>query len=476
MNAGLTSKPAAGSPAGAPAKAATAASTLPATASATGATPAATPTVRAFFRRWSFWVGAGVFVVLASLVLLLIRGAGGAGAGELSITSAAPGGAKAVAEVLRGQGVTVTAVGSLDEAVREVARAGGGAGGSASDSGSGSSGTGAPPGTAEPTVLVFDPNGFLPIDRTDDLARLGGHLVLVQPDIFTLDALAPSISVTGQVENSSVVEAGCAVPSAERAGTITTSGTAYRASGASGESDTGNGSDTDTDTDGSTTTTECFETGDGGYSLVQAETAGSVVTVVGASDVLTNEHVIEAGNAALALGLLGQSDELVWYTPSESDVTATGPPSLATLTPGWVTPLLLLLVVVFLAAAVWRGRRLGPVVVENLPVIVRGSETVAGRARLYARSNARTRALDALRIGSVTRMSGLLGLPRSAGLPEIIAAVSARTGVPAVEVADVIVNRLPSSEAELLALSQQLAALERRVQVAVGRASPGGSP
>ncbi|RFA22667.1 DUF4350 domain-containing protein [Subtercola boreus] len=399
-----------------------------------------TPTVRAFFRRWSFWVGAGVFVLLASLVLLLIRGAGSTGGSELSTTSAAPNGAKAIAEVLRQQGVTVTAVDSLDAAMEAVRSAGG------PRTGGG--------GTGGATVLVYDPSAFLPIDRASDLAALGDDLVLVEPDIFTLDALAPGVAVTGQVEQPHVVDAGCSEPSAARAGSISTSGSAYRATEA------GAGS------------TECFGATADGFSLVRIQGDGSAVTVLGASAILTNEHTIEAGNAALALGLLGAHDTLVWYTPSEADVTASGPPSLAALTPGWVTPLLVLLAVVFLAAAVWRGRRLGPVVVENLPVIVRGSETVAGRARLYARSSARARALDALRIGTVTRVAGLLGLPRSAALPEVIAAVTAVTGVPAVEVAAVLVNREPRSEADLLALSQQLAAIERRVQIAVGRAGP----
>ncbi len=41
-----------------------------------------------------------------------------------------------------------------------------------------------------------------------------------------------------------------------------------------------------------------------------------------------------------------------------------------------------------IAAAFWRGRRFGPLVVENLPVTVRASETMLGRARLYEKSRA----------------------------------------------------------------------------------------
>ncbi|RFA16561.1 hypothetical protein B7R22_03560 [Subtercola boreus] len=447
-----------------------AAATAPPSSVTPGPSPSSTPTVRVFFRRWSFWLGAGVFIVIASLVLLLIRGVSGAeGGSDLSTTSAAPTGSKAVAEVLGQQGVTVTTADTLDAAVRAVAdaRAGGGADGAGGAGGAGSAGGAG----GDPTVLIYDPNSFLPVDRAADLAALGGRIVLVQPDIFTLDALAPGVSVTGVVGTPSVADADCALPVAERAGTISTSGSGYRFEGGSGSADAGSSE--------SGAGAECFPAGDGGFSLVQEQRGDSVVTVLGASGVLTNEHTLEAGNASLALGLLGGTDHLIWYLPSAADLPQTGPPSLGALTPGWVTPLVLLLVVVFLAAALWRGRRLGPVVVENLPVIVRGSETVMGRARLYARSNARTRALDALRIGTVTRLSGLLGLPRSAALPEVVDAVAAATGLLPGDLAGILVNRLPRTDAELLDLSHQLSMVERRVQVAVGRtprSAPPASP
>ncbi|MEF2977786.1 DUF4350 domain-containing protein [Subtercola sp. YIM 133946] len=436
-----------------------------------GAAPSSTPTVRAFFRRWSFWVGAGVFVVVASLVLLLVKGGSSAAdASPLSITSPAPVGSKALAEVLRQQGVTVTAVSSLDDAEAAVAAAGGSAG---SANGAAS--------TTGPTVLIYDPDQYLPGDRYAEVSTLGARIVLVQPDLFELEGVAPSIAVAGSPDgpgdDSATVDARCDLPAAVRAGSITVSGTTYRPTGGAGagigSSSSGIGvtacfpsaGETGTSTGTGATGTSTSPTT--AYSLV-ATTAGPVpVTVLGAPDVLSNEQIVNAGNAALALGLLGQSSTLVWYTPTAADLAVTGPPSLAALTPGWVTPVILLLFVLFLAAAVWRGRRLGPLVVENLPVIVRGNETVVGRARLYARSGARTRALDALRIGSSGRLAGMLGLPRTATLDEIILACSAATGLPPAAVAEVLVNRLPTSETELLTLSQRLADLEAAVRHSV---------
>ena len=49
----------------------------------------------------------------------------------------------------------------------------------------------------------------------------------------------------------------------------------------------------------------------------------------------------------------------------------------------------------------WRARRLGPVVTEPLPVVVRSAEVVEGHGRLYSRAGARDRAAAALRAGTM---------------------------------------------------------------------------
>ena len=57
----------------------------------------------------------------------------------------------------------------------------------------------------------------------------------------------------------------------------------------------------------------------------------------------------------------------------------------------WIVWQLWLVVVL---VALWKGRRLGPLVAEQLPVVVRASETVEGRGRLYRSRRARDRAAD----------------------------------------------------------------------------------
>ncbi len=74
----------------------------------------------------------------------------------------------------------------------------------------------------------------------------------------------------------------------------------------------------------------------------------------------------------------------------------------------WIVGQLWLAVV--LLAALWNGRRIGPLVAENLPVVVRASETVEGRGRLYRSRRARDRAADALRTAALQRLLPRLGL------------------------------------------------------------------
>jgi hypothetical protein len=199
--------------------------------------------------------------------------------------------------------------------------------------------------------------------------------------------------------------------------------------------------------------------------------SGATLQLVGSTSIFDNEGIVRAGNAALALNLLGEHRTLTWYLPTLRDVAANGAPDLSALTPGWVTPLVLLLVVVFIAAAVWRGRRFGPLVVENLPVVVRSGETMEGRARLYQRSSARLRALDSLRIGAIGRLGRAAGLPSTASVAEICDTVAALTGSDRSAVRELLIDAQPRSDTHLVALSERLGRLESATLAAVNPAN-----
>ena len=116
---------------------------------------------------------------------------------------------------------------------------------------------------------------------------------------------------------------------------------------------------------------------------------------------------------------------------------------------------------------VWRGRRFGPLVAENLPVTVRASETMEGRARLYARSRDAVHAADALRIGAIGRLARDLGLGPAASAGDVADAAADRIGAPRAAVRGILIDSLPRTDAELVAVSDRLRDLEAAVHAAV---------
>jgi Domain of unknown function (DUF4350) len=381
-----------------------------------------TPTVGRVARRALFWLAVALFAFTIAIVALMTAGSAAEGP-PLDAESAAPGGSMAVAEVLRQQGVDVVVASTLIEAGDAVA------------------------GVDDTTVLLYDPDGYLDDEQLREAATLARSVVVVGAGFTQLQAIAPEVAQAGNADDE--LTAGCDVPAAVTAGAVAGEASGYRV------------------IDDSADTATCFGSGDGVFSLVQVDRDDTRLTVLGLTAALTNERVIDSGNAALALNLLGSNPTLVWYIPTLADVPDAGPATLGELTPPWVTPVLLLLVLTFVAAAVWRGRRFGPLVIENLPVIVRSSETMLGRARLYERSSSRLRALDALRMGAIQRLAVLCGQPRGASVDDVVSAVASVTGAQRKVIRDLLVDTIPGTDADLVSLSDALLVLERDVAVAV---------
>ncbi|MDN4598428.1 DUF4350 domain-containing protein [Leifsonia virtsii] len=389
---------------------------------------AVSATVRQTTRRAVPWlILAAIAVAVAVFGILLTGGRVDQGT-PLDAKNPAPGGAKAVAQVLRSHGVDVRTASTLKAAQDAAAD--------------------------DATVLVYDPDGNLTEDHYRALATDGLTLVLVEPDFRALRLVAPEVAAAGSPGGP--VRAGCDVPAAQRAERIDPRAVSDESAGYPGTFRVSGDDDA-----------ACFADRDGRASLVRTTYDDATVYLLGSSSVLTNEGIDRLGNAALALNLLGSHRTLVWYLPSIDDRPVTGPPDIGALTPGWVTPVMLLLGVVFVAAAVWRGRRFGPLVVENLPVVVRAGETREGRARLYQRSSARLRAADALRIGSIGRLAATAGLPSAAGTPEVADAVAALTRRDRGAIHDLLLDRIPRTDRDLIALSDDLAELERAARAAV---------
>lgn len=219
--------------------------------------------------------------------------------------------------------------------------------------------------------------------------------------------------------------------------------------------------------------TACFGDDSGAAVLVDDRSDARHVVVEG-STLFTNAYLAENGNAALALALLGQTERIVWYVPSyaDTDIEGAGEPvdTLGSLTPAWLTPVILLLLLSGIAAAIWRGQRFGPLVAETLPVTVRASETMHGRARLTAKAGDSAHAAQALRDGARRRLAQRLGLAVHASDDEVADAAADRLRLPRGTLQALLSGPLPADDQDLIALARRLSELESAVESATPHA------
>ena len=185
------------------------------------------------------------------------------------------------------------------------------------------------------------------------------------------------------------------------------------------------------------------------------------VVAIGFATAVENGFIGAASNAALAVRAMGHSPRLVWYQPGLGDLD-TGPGA-AGAWPAWLGPGTLLVMSAVVLLAVVRGRRLGRLVPEPLPVVVRAVETTESRARMYRAARDRGRSAALLREGTARRLGSRLALPPTAG-PGVLVPLAARSsGLPPDLVGALLFGPAPTDDDELLRLAQQLTDLEERV-------------
>ena len=209
----------------------------------------------------------------------------------------------------------------------------------------------------------------------------------------------------------------------------------------------------------------CFPTGTDTAALATWQDGERQVAVLADGGLMSNEHLAESGNAALTLWLLGGHEDLIWYLPTVGDTVATeadDDDALGLLPPG-ATAIGWQLLVVAAVLLLWGARRLGPVVTEAMPVVVRSSETTLGRGRLYRRGRAHAHAAAGMRAGFAARTARLLGLPRSAPPGTLVTAVAAATGRDELLVERLLYGPPPSGDTELITLTRELDILESEV-------------
>ncbi|MGW2419375.1 DUF4350 domain-containing protein [Streptomyces sp. NPDC001709] len=394
------------------------------TAEATPTTSSAL-TVRQVWTRARGITLAAVLILAAAVAMAAVRSTDRHG--ELDPRSTDPYGSRAVARLLADRGVSTRVVTTL-----------------------GAARTAAGPDT---TLLVAVPD-LLTRSQQAQLRRAtaasGGRTILVAAGSSSVEQLAPGVTADPATSTGSTLAPDCALPEARRAGSADTGGIRYTTTHLNADS--------------------CYPSARLATLLRIPEASGGGDTVVlGAPDILFNDHLDKQGNASLALQLLGSRPHLVWYLPSLSDASATGTGDrkdfLDLLPSGWLWGTLQLFIAAALAAF-WRARRFGPLVPERLPVAIRASETAEGRARLYRKADARDRAASALRSTTRTRLAPLVGVPvTQAHSPEaLLPALSDHLTGDQQALHTLLFGRPPGDDAALIALTDQLDALEREVR------------
>ena len=366
-------------------------------------------------QRWrsARWVLLAIVVIIAVAVLSTYLTAPRDGE-RMEATSTSSDGARALVTLLRDNGVDVIVADDF-AAVQRAAR--------------------------PDTQILFAQTFYL---ADDDLLRrldaLPGDRLLVEPSTRTREKLAPKIRLDDSTTFGGA-DPDCDLREATRAGTVQLD-----------LADTYEADDDDV------SLTRCYD-----GALVRYTDDGRAITVVGSADFMTNSGLLNEGNAALAMNLAGTHPRLIWYAPQHGEGETQGVATLSDLMPDRVTWIVVQLCLVVALLALWKGRRVGPLVAEQLPVVVRASETVEGRGRLYRSRRASDRAADALRTATLQRMLPRLGLGPDSAPPAVVQAVAERCGLNSQAVAHTLFGPPPATDADLVTLAHELDNIERQV-------------
>ena len=354
-----------------------------------------------------------VLVVLALVVASVVVGVLSLRpTGELDPDAYDPAGSRAVAELLRAGGVPVDKVGTVAQVL-----------------------AGDGPGTL---VVLPAPQALAQVEL-EQLGGVEGYLLVVEPDDASLEALDLPVEVAGLVDVDARRPA-CDFPPAARAGSADVGGSTYDPEG--------------------TQAIGCYGVrGDASLLVLPEERA----VVLGTGTPLTNDRLDDEGNAALVLGILGAAEQVLWLVPDPGREVPSGEQRpLSELMPSWLLVGLLQLAVAVVLLALWRARRLGRVIEEPLPVVVRAAEAVEGRGRLYRAAGARGPAAEALRSGVRERAAARLGLPPNDRLA-LVGGAASRAGRDPAEVDGLLYGAPPSDDAALVRLADALRTLEREL-------------
>lgn len=204
----------------------------------------------------------------------------------------------------------------------------------------------------------------------------------------------------------------------------------------------------------------CFPLHNEAFAYLQFErTDGFTLEFLSESNLASNQGIVQDSNAAFLLNLLSRARTIGWV--QGENLSKPGEDSKATFPPAFGGGL-----IVFFAAllvfALSLGRRLGRVVVEDIPVVVHGAESVFGRAGLYR--EARSLEAPAMHARSYTarELGETLHLSTLASPEQMVKTISDFDNIPASSVKATLYGEAPRNGTELSELLQRLTDLVQR--------------
>ena len=352
-----------------------------------------------------------LLLVLVALTLLLPRNS----TDPLDPDSTAPGGTRALAQVLRSEGVRVQVVRTPAEFV-------------AAD-------------TDGATVVLTRPELLArsTLELTMRHAAEARRMAVITPDNEVLTGLGLPVHATDDPGSTSECAVGWL-----RGLRLSRADLAYRVT--SGRAQTCAGNSTQ------------------GAVLVLPAVAGArpQTVLLGSTAAVTNNAVTDADNAAIAMRTLGTSPKLIWFAPNlatgDSD-SAAGPAW-----PAWLGPGTWLAAAVAVLAIVWRGRRFGRLAREPLPVVVPADETTRSRASLYRRAGDTARSSRVLRTAARGRLTRYLGLPASVAPATLVDEVARAGDTDPAAVQQLLFGQDDTNEEAMTDTARALQTLERQVR------------
>ena len=302
-----------------------------------GEASAAQATGPRWSQRWRRW-RPGVIAVTLMLVpaLLTVWARTTTSTIPLAIDNPKDWGTMAVAELLRHEGVSVSKASSLSEAV-DASRQGA-------------------------TIAVVNADQLSDQDRRA-LAQAGGDVVVIGAKGGG-NALAGLTDMTAKgtaASTSSTLAPQCDDADAQAARSLAGTRASVSLQG-------------DDDAVG------CFPVGKDRYAYAtDSLPSGATLRVLPDPAPVANAHLAQKGHAAMGVRALGHHSRVLWLDGQRMKT-----PSLwnSPSTPPWLPVLILQLIVIAGVLAIVQGRRFGGIVSEDLPVVVRSTETTVARGRL----------------------------------------------------------------------------------------------